>query len=79
MPSPDLSFARMPAQVAAVLGVTQTTDLRRQDAIRQRRKIETVAAASAAGEPGLDTAADTLRHQAQRDDALEHHLVDREA
>jgi hypothetical protein len=79
MPTLDLSFARMPAQVAAVLGVTQATELRRQDAIRQRRRIETVAAASASGETGLDTAEDTLRHQAQRDDALQHHLVDREA
>lgn len=79
MPSLDLSFARMPAQVAAVMGVSQSADLRRQDAVRQRRKIETVAAASAAGETGLDTAADNLRQRAQREDALEHHLVDRRA
>jgi len=77
MPSLDLSFARMPTQVAAVLDVTQATDLRRQDAVRQRRKIETVTASSASGESGLDTAADNLRQQARRDDALEHHLVDR--
>ena len=84
MPSLDLSFEggmdlAGKAQVAAVVGVTQSTELRRQDAIRQRRKIETVAASSAAGETTLDTGADDLRHQAQRDDALEHHLVDRRA
>jgi hypothetical protein len=79
MPSLDLSFARMPAQVAAVLDVAQATEVRRRDAIIQRRKAEVVAAAAALGESKLETAADDLRRQAQRDDALEHHLVDRRA